>query len=76
MLIGKRDTRDWNKEDIDWDAIDSQLVSHRIVITRPEINGKRLGAVAVEKSIRDKYNPHLPGGNRVVAHAGLDVAVG
>ena len=33
MLIGKRDTRDWNKEDIDWDAIDSQLVSHRIVIT-------------------------------------------
>ena len=45
MLIGERDTRDWNKEDIDWDAIDSQLVSHRIVITRPEINGKRLGAL-------------------------------
>ena len=45
MLIGKRDTRDWNKEDIDWDTIDSQLVSHRIVITRPEINGKRLGAL-------------------------------
>ena len=45
MLIGKRDTRDWNKEDIDWDAIDSQLVSHRIVITRSEINGKRLGAL-------------------------------
>ena len=45
MLIGQRDARDWNKEDIDWDTIDSQLVSHRIVITRPEINGKRLGAL-------------------------------
>lgn len=45
MMIGQRDARDWNKEDIDWDTIDSQLVSHRIVITRPEINGKRLGAL-------------------------------
>ena len=45
MLIGQRDARDWNKEDIDWDTIDSQLVSHRIVTTRPEINGKRLGAL-------------------------------
>lgn len=55
MLIGKRDTRDWNKEDIDWDAIDSQLVSHRIVITRPEINGKRLGALR----LRNQYGINI-----------------
>ena len=55
MLIGKRDTRDWNKEDIDWDAIDSQLVSHRIVITRPEINGKRLGSLR----LRNQYGINI-----------------
>ena len=40
----------WNKEDIDWNAIDSQLVSRHIVITRPEINGKRLGALRLRNS--------------------------
>ena len=34
-----------NKEDIDWNAIDSQLISQRIVVTRPEINGKRLSSL-------------------------------
>ena len=33
------------KEDIDWNAIDSQLISQRIVVTRPELNGKKLGAL-------------------------------
>ena len=46
---------DWNKEDIDWDAIDSQLVSHRIVITRSEINGKRLGALR----LRNQYGINI-----------------
>lgn len=44
-MIGERDTTDWNQEDIDWNAVDNQLVSHRIVITRPDINGKRLGTL-------------------------------
>ena len=33
------------KEDIDWNAIDSELVSQRIVVTRPELNGKKLGSL-------------------------------
>lgn len=45
MLIGERDSEDWNRENIDWDAIDSRLESHRIVVTKPAINGKRLGAL-------------------------------
>ncbi|WP_065220076.1 MULTISPECIES: putative transporter [Butyricimonas] len=45
MMIGERDSTDWNQEDIDWNKVDNQLVSHRIVITRPDINGKRLGAL-------------------------------
>ncbi|MBQ7361258.1 MAG: putative transporter [Bacteroidaceae bacterium] len=49
-LFGKMEEKDWNKEDIDWNAIDSQLVSRHIVITRPEINGKRLGALRLRNS--------------------------
>lgn len=45
MLFGEQEHVDWNKDDIDWNAIDSQLISQRIVVTRPEINGKRLGAL-------------------------------
>lgn len=45
LLFGLHDSTDWNKEDIDWNTIDSQLVSKRIIITRPELNGKKLGTL-------------------------------
>ena len=45
LLFGEQENTDWNKEDIDWNAIDSQLISQRIVVTRPELNGKKLGAL-------------------------------
>lgn len=41
-LFGRRDDTNWMEENIDWNALDAQLVSRRILITRPEINGKRL----------------------------------
>lgn len=45
VLFGEQENTDWNKEDIDWNAIDSQLISQRIVVTRPGLNGKKLGAL-------------------------------
>lgn len=45
LLFGQQENRDWNKDDIDWNAIDSQLISKRIVISRPELNGKKLGSL-------------------------------
>lgn len=45
ILFGKEEKVDWNKKDIDWNAIDSQLISQRIVVTRSEINGKKLGSL-------------------------------
>lgn len=49
-MIGKRESIDWNNDNVDWNAIDSQLVSRRIIITRPEINGKRLGTLRLRNS--------------------------
>ena len=49
-LFGEQERTDWNKEDVDWNAIDSRLISQSIVITRPEINGKRLGSLRLRNS--------------------------
>lgn len=43
VLFGKKVDKDWNEEGIDWDSIDNELVSKRIVVTNKEINGKTLG---------------------------------
>ena len=49
-MIGKRESIDWNSDNVDWNAIDRQLVSRQIIITRPEINGKRLGSLRLRNS--------------------------
>ena len=55
VLFGEQETTDWNKEDIDWNAMDSQLVSQPIVITRPELNGKKIGALR----LRNHYGVNI-----------------
>ena len=50
MIFGEQEKRDWNKKDIDWNAVDSQLISQRILVTRPEINGKRLSQLRLRNS--------------------------
>lgn len=55
ILFGEEENVDWNKKDIDWNAIDSQLVSQRIVVSRSEINGKKLGAL----KLRNHYGINI-----------------
>lgn len=43
ILFGKRVPKDYNKEQIDWNSLDGNLESRVIVLTRTELNGKRLG---------------------------------
>lgn len=50
MLFGEHENEDWNNEEIDWNAIDSQLVSRHIAVTRPELNGKKLGSLRLRNS--------------------------
>lgn len=45
ILFGQRVNKDWNKEKIDWNAIDSNVESRMIVMTRTALNGKRLGGL-------------------------------
>ena len=55
MLFGKRVNKDWNKDAIDWNHIDTQLESRILVLTRGELNGKRLG----DLHLRNSYNVNV-----------------
>ena len=51
LLFGHQENVDWNKKDIDWNAIDNQLVSRKILVTRPELNGVKLGDLRLRNSL-------------------------
>ncbi len=55
LLFGEKEDTNWNKEDIDWNAIDSKLISQRILITKPEINGRKLGSLR----LRNHYGMNI-----------------
>lgn len=45
IVFGQQDQTDWNSKDIDWNAVDRQLVSKPFIVTRRQINGKTLGSL-------------------------------
>lgn len=49
-LFGPQEKIDWNKKGIDWNAIDSQLVSRKVLVTKPEVNGVKLGTLRLRNS--------------------------
>ena len=65
---------DMNRED--WNKLDSQLVSRRIVITKTEINGRSLGAL----KLRNNFGVNITRVNRagvdLIADSGLQLQVG
>ena len=50
LVFGEQEQKDWNTENIDWNKIDSELTSQRILVTRPEINGKKLSALRLRNN--------------------------
>ncbi len=53
MLFGLRDeSENWNREDINWDKLDGKLMSRNMVITRSEINGRKLGSLRLHNRYR------------------------
>ena len=65
VLFGEQENVDWNKADIDWNAIDSQLISRRIAVTRNQVNGVKLGSLR----LRNLYGINITRVNR----AGIDL---
>lgn len=76
VLFGEQENTDWNKEDIDWNAIDSQLISQRIVVTRPELNGKKLGALRLRNHYGINISRVYRSGVQLLATPGLTLQLG
>ncbi len=76
ILFGEQENRDWNKENIDWNAIDSKLISKHIVISRPEINGKKLGSLRLRNTYGINISRVLRSGVQLLATPGLVLQLG
>lgn len=76
VLFGEQEATDWNTDDIDWNAIDSSLISRHIVISRPEINGKRLGSLRLRNSYGINISRVLRSGVKLLATPGLVLQLG
>ena len=76
ILFGKQEPEDWNKQGIDWDALDNKLVSKDIVITRPALNGKKLGALRLRNTYAINISRVTRSGIRLLATPGLILQLG
>ena len=76
ILFGEQENRDWNKEDIDWNAIDSQLISKHVIVSRPEINGKKLGSLRLRNSYGINISRVTRSGVQLLATPGLVLQLG
>lgn len=76
VLFGEQEHTNWNKEDIDWDAIDSKLISQRIVVTRPELNGRKLGSLHLRNHYGINITRVYRSGVQLLATADLTLQLG
>ena len=76
LLFGRQEETDWNKEDIDWDSLDKNILSERIVVSRPGINGKKLGTLNLRKTCGVNVTRVTRSGMRLLATPGLRLQYG
>lgn len=76
ILFGEQEQKNWNKKDINWNAIDTQLISRHIVISRPEINGKKLGSLRLRNLYGINISRVLRNGVQLLATPGLVLQLG
>lgn len=76
MLFGRRVNKDWNKDAIDWNHIDTQLESRILVLTRGELNGKRLGDLHLRNSYHVNVSRVIRGDLKLLATRDLRLQYG
>lgn len=76
VLFGEQLARDWNQKDIDWNSIDNQLISRHIIVSRPSINGKRLGSLRLRNQYHINISRVTRSGLHLLATPGLILQLG
>lgn len=76
IIFGEKAEKDWNRPNIDWDSIDKKLVSKKIVISKPAINGKKLGSLRLRNNFGINISRVSRSGIRLVASPKLVLQLG
>ena len=76
ILFGKKVDKEWNNDKVDWNAIDAKLESRIIVMTRPGLNGKRLGSLQMRNTYGVNVSRVLRGDIRLLATDDLRLQYG
>lgn len=76
VLFGEHESRDWNTGDIDWNKIDSSLTSRHIIVSKPEINGHRLGSLKLRNNYGINITRVSRSGVSLLATPGLILQLG
>lgn len=76
ILFGKLESRDWNTGDVDWNKIDSNLTSRHLIISKPELNGKKLGSLRLRNTYGINITRVTRAGVHLLARPGLVLQLG
>ena len=76
LLFGKRVEKDWNREQIDWNSIDSKVESRVLVISRTELNGKLLGQLQLRHTYGVNVSRVMRGDVKLLATPDLRLQYG
>lgn len=76
LLFGRQENRDWNTGKIDWDKIDRKLISRHIVISKPELNGRKLGSLHLRHDYDINITRVLRSGVKLLASPNLVLQLG
>ncbi|MGI6231650.1 MAG: putative transporter [Prevotella sp.] len=76
LLFGEKMERDWNREKIDWNAIDANVESRVCVVTREELNGRKLGSLQLRNSYGVNVSRVLRGDIKLLASDDLRLQYG
>lgn len=76
VLFGKQVQKDWNRDNVDWNAIDANVESRVCVLTRTSLNGKRLGQLHLRVAYGVNVSRVLRGDIKLLASDDLRLQYG
>lgn len=76
ILFGEHESQDWNREEIDWNKLDKSLTSKVLIITRPELNGRKLGSLKLRNTYGINITRVMRSGIKLLATPNLVLQLG
>lgn len=76
LIFGEQEQKDWNAGDIDWNAVDRRLISQRILVTRPELNGRKLSSLRLRNNYGINISRVYRSGVQLLATPDLTLQLG